>query len=127
MRKKKVRVSPQHDIKAQVGSRRITLLVLNLDARSRSVASATRRLLFPRKVPLHTVQKAICATGPLWMDEENRKSVTPTGVLTPNRPDGSKSYKVNCHSEYHEDLRKRGFIVERILQLGQVHASDALS
>jgi hypothetical protein len=91
------------------------------------VASATRRLLFPRKEPLHTVQKAMWATGPLWTDEENRKSVAPTGVLTPNRPDGSKSYKVNCHSEYHEDLRKRGFIVERILKVGQVHTSDDFS
>lgn len=61
------------------------------------------------------------------MGEENRKSVAPTGVLTPNRPEGSQSYKVTCHSEYHEDLCRRGFIVERILKLGQLHAPDALS
>jgi len=94
MCKKKVRVSPQHDVKAPVGSRPI----LNLDARSRRVA------LFPRKEPLHIVQKDMWAAGSLWMGEENRKSVAPTGVLTPNRPDGSQSYKVTCHSEYHEDL-----------------------
>lgn len=83
--------------------------------------------LFPREEPLHTVQTAMWATGPLWTGEDNRKSVAPTGVLTPNRPDSSQSYKVTCHSEYHEDLRRRGFIDERILKLGQLHAPDALS
>jgi len=68
------------------------------------------------------------AARPLWMVEENRKSVAPTGVLTtPNRPDGSQSYNVTCHSEYHEDLCRRGVVAERILKLGQLHAPDALS
>jgi hypothetical protein len=66
------------------------------------------------------------ATGPLWAGEKNTKSVAPIGVGTPNRPDGSQSYKVNRLSEHHEELHRRGFITESILKRRQLHAPDVL-
>ena len=74
---------------AHRGSRDIALLFLDHSTRRRWGVSLTPRLPFtPGKDPVHIVQEAGRAPGPVWTGAENLSS---TGIRSPDRPTRSHS------------------------------------
>jgi hypothetical protein len=57
-----------------------------------------RPLLTPEKDPVHTVQEAGWASGPVWTDAEN---LAPTGIRSPDRLARSQSlYRLRYTAHY---------------------------
>ena len=72
---------------AQRGSKDTVLPNLNLGGRWGWMVSATFLPLYPReRAPLQIVQEAGWNPGLFWTCVEKGKSLSPTGVLTLNRP-----------------------------------------
>jgi len=71
-------------MKAQKGSRGIAVLMINLGARLGWFVKATPRSIHPlERVTAHILQGAERAVVSIWMDVEERQSLTNLGFVSP--------------------------------------------